>query len=101
MYSAELTLLSSSLVSNNIGVQEEYCTEKTIPVIKIEDIYANEFYEANAQGFQPTLRIRISSLNYENEAELIYMGIVYSIIRTQLLGDELILVCERKSKNVK
>lgn len=101
MYSPELTLLSSSIISNKIGVQEEYSTQRTIPIIKIEEVYSNEFYEANAQGFQPTLRVRISALNYENETELIYIGTTYSVIRTQLVGDELILVCERKTKNVK
>ena len=101
MYSPELTLLSSSIISNEIGVQKENITKKVIPIIKIEDVYANEFYEANSQGFKPTLRARISALNYENEQELIYMGTTYSIIRTQnITVDELVLVCERKIKNV-
>lgn len=101
MYSPELTLLSSSIISNEIGVQKENITKKVIPIIKIEDVYANEFYEANSQGFKPTLRVRISALNYENEQELIYMGTTYSIIRTQnITVDELVLVCERKIKNV-
>lgn len=101
MYSPELTLLSSSIISNEIGVQKENITKKVIPIIKIEDVYANEFYEANSQGFKPTLRVRISALNYENEQELIYMGTTYSVIRTQnVTVDELILVCERKIKNV-
>lgn len=101
MYSPELTLLSSSIISNEIGVQKENITKKVIPIIKVEDVYANEFYEANSQGFKPTLRVRISALNYENEQELIYMGTTYSIIRTQnITVDEVILVCERKIKNV-
>ena len=101
MYSPELTLLSSSIISNKIGVQEDYITKKVIPFIKIEDVYSNEFYEANSQGFKPSLRVRISVLNYNNEKELIYMDETYSIIRTQnVTTDELILVCERKLKNV-
>ena len=95
-------LLSTQVVENSIGVQTEQITELEIPIIKIEDIYANEFYEANEQGYKPSLRLRISSLNYNNEDELIYMGTIYSIIRTQeITVDELILVCERKIKNVK
>lgn len=93
-------LLSRSLVSDSIGVETEIVTEKIIPIIKIEDIYANEFYQANEQGFQPTLRLRISTLNYNGEIELIYMGVTYTVIRTQDLIDETILVCERKVKNV-
>ena len=93
-------LLSTSIQSNEIGVEKEITTEIEIPIIKVEDVYANEFYEANEQGFKPTLRLRISTLNYSNQKELIYMGTTYSIIRTQeRVADETILVCERKVKN--
>lgn len=95
-------LLSTTLQSNKIGVQEEDTVEVEIPLIKVEDVYANEFYEANEQGYKPSLRLRISNLNYDNQSELIYMNQIYSIIRTQeITADELILVCERKIKNVK
>lgn len=101
MYNTSVTLLSKSLTSNNIGVQSETITQTEVPIMKIEDIYANEFYQANEQGFKPSLRIRISSLNYSNERELIYKGITYTIIRTQEpLPDETILICQRKVKNV-
>ena len=95
-------LLSTTLKTDSIGVQKEVPTEIEIPIIKVEEVYANEFYEANEQGFKPTLRLRISSLNYSNEKELIYMGVTYSIIRvTEPYADETVLVCERKVKNVK
>lgn len=94
-------LLSTQIVENSIGVQTEQTTESEIPIIKIEDVYANEYYQANERGFKPTLRLRISALNYDNQSELIYMNKTYSIIRTQeITADELILVCERKIKNV-
>lgn len=96
------TLLSTSIQSNSIGVEKETQTEVICPIIKVEDVYANEFYEANEQGFRPTLRLRISVLNYNGEQELKYKGITYSVIRTQEPeADELILVCERKVKDVK
>ncbi len=94
-------LLSTSIVENEIGVQKEVRTETEIPIIKVEDIYANEFYKANEQGYKPSLRLRISNFNYENQQELIYMNKTYTIIRTQeITADELILICERKVKNV-
>lgn len=94
-------LLSTQIKEDSIGVQKEEVTELEIPIVKVEDIYANEFYEANEQGYQPTLRLRISNLNYDNQSELIYMNKTYTIIRTQeITADELILVCERKVKNV-
>lgn len=95
-------LLSTTLKTNSIGVQKEETVEIEIPIIKVEDIYANEFYKANEQGYKPSLRLRISVLNYDNQSELIYMNTTYTIIRTQeITADELILVCERKVKNVK
>lgn len=94
-------LLSTTIQEDSIGVQKEVQTEIQIPIIKVEEIYANEFYEANEQGFKPTLRLRISALNYNNEEELIYMGIIYTIIRvSEPYADELVLICERKVKNV-
>ena len=94
-------LLSITTQEDSIGVQKEVTTEIEIPIIKVEEIYANEFYEANEQGFKPTLRLRISALNYNNEKELIYMGTTYSIIRpSEPYADEVVLVCERKVKNV-
>lgn len=94
-------LLSTQIIENSIGVQKEQLIEAEIPIIRVEDIYANEFYEASEKGFKPTLRLRISSLNYNNQSELIYMNKTYSIIRTQeITADELILICERKIKNV-
>ena len=94
-------LLSTTLTTNSIGVQTETKIEIEIPIIKVEDVYANEYYQANQQGFKPSLRLRISALNYNDEEELIYMGKTYSIIRTQEpTTDEVVLICERKIKNV-
>ena len=94
-------LLSTSIQSNSIGVEKEGTTQTECPIIKVEDVYANEFYEANEQGYKPSLRLRVSNLNYENQRELIYMQKTYTIIRTQeITADEIILVCERKVKNV-
>lgn len=95
-------LLSTTIQENAIGVQKEVKVETEIPIIKVEDIYANEFYEANEQGYKPSLRLKISNLNYDNQQELIYMNKTYTIIRKpEITADELILICERKIKNVK
>lgn len=95
------TLISTVIEANAIGVEKETETQIECPIIKVEDVYSQEFYEANEQGFNPSLRLRVSSLNYNHESELIYMGTTYSIIRPQEAGaDEMILICERKVKNV-
>lgn len=99
MRDVSCTLLSTSIQSDSIGVEKETTTQSIIPITKVEDIYADEFYEANEQGFKPTLRLRISALNYTGQKELIYMGTTYTIIRTEDHIDETILICERKVKN--
>jgi len=102
MYNVSCKLISRNLVENSIGVQKETITKTEVPIIRIEDIYSKEFYEASEQGYVPSLRIVISELNYSEESELEYNGIVYSIIRTQNAAmDERTLICERKAKNVK
>ena len=102
MHDVECTLLSTNLISNEIGVEKQEVVKRPIPIIRIEDVYANEYYEANQAGYQPTLRLRISALNYEGESELIYMGKEYTIIRiSEPYADEIVLICERKIKNVK
>lgn len=94
-------LLSTTIEQDDIGKEIETVKKRLIPIIKVEDVYANEYYQANQQGFKPSLRLRISALNYNDEEELIYMGKTYSIIRTQEpTADEVVLICERKIKNV-
>lgn len=100
MIATSITLLNRTLQSDSIGVQEEVVTETEVPLLRVEDIYSNEFYEAEAQGHKPELRLRLSDLNYNGEPELIYRGITYTVVRTQNpVLDEIVLVCERKIKN--
>jgi hypothetical protein len=94
-------LLSTSIQTDSIGVEKKVQVSVECPITKVEDVYADEFYSANELGYKPSLRLRISSLNYNNEPELVYMGTTYSIIRTQEINaDEIILICERKVNNV-
>ena len=82
------TLLSTTIEQDDIGNEIEAVKKRLIPIIKVEDVYANEYYQANQQGFKPSLRLRISALNYNDEEELIYMNKVYSVIRVQELTAE-------------
>ena len=95
-------LLSTTIEQDEIGNEVERQNKRIIPIIKVEDVYASEYYEANQQGYKPSLRLRISALNYKDEEELIYINKEYSIIRVQeVTADELVLICERKIKNVR
>lgn len=101
MQAVELTLLSYTYEKDSIGQQTPKTIKKVIPIIKQTSIMHEEFYEANEQGFKPEARFVISSLNYNGESDLIYMGVKYSIIRTTVTNpDELALICERKIGDV-
>ena len=101
MHDVECILLSKEIVQDEIGVEKEITKESPVPIIKNEEIYAKEYYAANQSGYKPTLRLKISALNYEGQQELKYMGIIYTIIRaTEPYADEVTLICERKIKNV-
>lgn len=95
-------LLSTNYEKDEKGVFKPNGTiEREIPIIKTEDIYAKEYYEASQAGYKPSLRIRISALNYNNETEVICMGTTYTIVRiSEPYADEIVLICERKIKNV-
>lgn len=100
MIDPQIKLLSKVYTFDEIGNEIETITEIDVPILRIESVYANEFYRASQSNFKPELRLVISEYNYNNENEFIYKGINYSIIRTENANqDELILIAERKNKD--
>lgn len=84
------------------GREQFTIIEIEVPIISVERVWKDEFYKANQQGLRPSIRIKMSSLNYNDEEELIYMNKNYTIIRTDGDNDdEVILVCQRRANNVK
>lgn len=98
-----MQLLTPRVTRNNIGVvTKQGYTEKDVYIIKVEEIYSNEFYEASQLGLKPELRLRISATSYNNERELRYNNQIYTIIRTSNPNtDEVVLICERKIEDSK
>lgn len=95
------TLRKITQTTDSIGVETESLVETTIPIIRIEKVFEKEFYRASEQGLKPSLKVRINSLNYNDEQELEYGGIIYTIIRADENVNDLILTCSRKIKNIK
>ena len=86
---------------NDYGAKiEDKITETEIPIIRIERVRQNEFYRAGEQGMRPELRLLISVLNYNDEEEVQYGDTIYTIIRKEIGVDTMVIVCERKLKNV-
>lgn len=98
MYDISCKLLSTTFTGTDARGKEVFETIKEeIPILKVENVWIKEFYAAGEKGQKPNLRLKISSLNYNEQEELEYMGKIYSIIRTDISKtDEIILVCERK-----
>ena len=100
MIDLEFVLLTTNIKKDNIGNDIEEIIETKVPIIKIENIYASEFYNAGSVGMKPTLKIRISSLNFNNQKKVKYMDEIYEIIRVDRATlDEISLICERKVRN--
>lgn len=100
MIDLECTLIQLNIEKDAIGNEVETQTELIVPIIQHEDIFASEFYSAGTVGMKPTLKIRISSLNYSNQTRIRYMNEEYEIIRVDTPTiDEVSLVCERKIRN--
>lgn len=100
MIDTEVILRKITSTSNSIGVEDDTIETLSVPIIRIEKIYASEFYRANEQGMKPSLRVVINALNFNGAEELEYNGTIYTIIRIEDNIEELALICERKIKNV-
>lgn len=110
MRDAGCTLLSKSYKTDENGNilkdknhREIYETKKIpVPIISVEKVWKNEFYKASQLGLRPSIRIKLSSLNYNDEQDLIYMEKEYTVIRIDGDNeDEVVLVCQRRANNVK
>ncbi|MBR3280927.1 MAG: phage head-tail adapter protein [Clostridia bacterium] len=100
MIDVECTLISKEVTQDEIGNETINNIESIVPIIKVEDVFASEFYEAGQLGFKPNLKLRISSLNYDNQKLLKYMNNIYDIIRVDTpTTDEVALICERRIGN--
>lgn len=101
MINPQITLLSKTYSIDSVGNQKDTEVRIEVPILRIETIYANEFYNASQNNMKPELKVVISSLNYNNENELLFNNERYSIIRTEYANqDEIKIIAERKIPNV-
>ena len=94
-YDYELTLISQTIIEDEIGNQipEEI---KTNIYCGLKSIGRNEFYTAAKSGLRPEVVFVIHNYEYSDEKEILFEGKRYKIIRTYLLDfEEIELTCER------
>lgn len=110
MHDVSCVLLSKSykkdengnILKDKNGREISEIQEIEVPILAVEKVWKNEFYKANQQGLRPSIRIKLNSLNYNDEEELIYMNKHYTVIREDGDNDdETILICEKRANNVK
>lgn len=90
-------LITKEFEFDAIGNQKLKDIEVECPIVEIQDVYQNEFYNARQQGLRPTLRLVISNLNYNDEEEVKYKGQIYTVIRVDTVNYENIaLVLEKR-----
>ena len=93
---------NGNILKDKKGREISEMKEKLVPIISVERVWKDEFYKANQIGLRPSIRLKLSSLNYNDEEELIYMGKEYTVIRVDGdNADEIVLVCQRRANNVK
>ena len=100
-YDNELTLISKSYTEDEIGNQIP--SESTNTILCAEkSIGRNEFYSAAVSDLKPEKIFIIHRYEYNNEKEILFEGKRYSVIRTYSADiEEIELVCERKTADVK
>lgn len=81
MFDTTLTLLTETITQDAALNEVITYSEKEVPVRKARSVYANEFYQAAAQGLHPAAVLVIFFGDYEGEKVAKWNGKVYAITR--------------------
>lgn len=87
-------LLSTEIIYDDYGVAKTQTIERKVYANQL-GVSATEFYNAGVQGLKPERQFEIYSYEYADETQLLYGGKKYRIIRTQVKGEKIRLICER------
>ncbi len=94
-YNYTVTLLSNTMIVDDIGNQIETPVRNTILCAKLS-VTGTEFYKAKQSGISPSVVLRINNCEYNNEERCEFNGETYKIIRTYPLANETELTLERE-----
>lgn len=99
-YTNELTLCKITITQDSIGQNVQTETKREI-MANESVVGTKEFYNAMAVGIRPTAELLVRKLDYDNETEVIYNGIRYSVIRTINKGkqDIMLVIGIKEGKN--
>lgn len=98
-YTREITLVKLTNIQDSIGQVVQTETQRNI-MAKESYVGTKEFYSALSVGLKPSSELIIRKIDYDNETELIFNGIRYSVIRTLTKGAfDIVLVIGIKEGN--
>ena len=94
MYNEVIYLLSTQYITNKVGDLIEVPI-KTQRFARLKSIGQTEFYQAQAQGLKPEIKLVLADyLDYENQEEVIYNNFRYKVLRTyRTESNEIEIVC--------
>lgn len=95
MYNEIIYLVTKTSETNKVGdsIKKE---EKKMRFARLKGIGQSEFYQAQAQGLKPELKLVLPDiLDYEGQEEVIYNNFRYKVLRTFKPDDtnEIEIVC--------
>lgn len=97
-YREKIDLIEFTETQDEIGNIIQTETSRTI-YAKKNFVGVQEFYNAVAVGITPTAQLQIRALNYHNESEVDYNGVRYNVVRTKMVGNDIVLVLANKEGN--
>ena len=94
MWNDEVILISNQITTDEIGDSVKNEIRRTI-FSNEKSISQSEFYQAQAVGLKPQLKLVVKRVDYENEQQAEYQGNRYKILRTfKVNSEEIELVLE-------
>lgn len=89
MYNDVIKLISYTEAADEYGIPRREEVSKTV-FCDVRSISQTEFYQASAQGLKPEYKFVIADyLDYNNEKEVEYNKVRYSVLRTYRVNNEL------------
>ena len=93
MYNEVITLIKTVKSVNVIGDPKIDEIKREV-FAEIKSVGQQEFYQAQAQGLKPEMKVILSDYyDYEDEEELIYSDKRYKVLRTYRNGTQLEITC--------
>lgn len=96
MYSPILTLIQTTYIPNEIGVQVPNEVPREILGTR-NNLTRSEFFAAGSTGLKPSFMFRTPKENYNGEKIAEYMGQRFSVYRTYESGNQIEIYLEEKA----